>query len=158
MAGQIKTRPFRLTSQQPTESSEGAALIRWRDVAKRQYPELTSLYRIPNGGDMVMRASLYRAKNSEAMEMRMAQQMKREGTLKGIPDYCLPVARGGFHAFYFELKRRDGGRISDDQKAIHSLLREQGNRVEIACGWEEAKAILLEYLALPMTSTRIASS
>jgi hypothetical protein len=35
-----------------------------------------------------------------------AARLTTEGVRRGVPDICLPVARGGYHGVYIELKRR----------------------------------------------------
>ena len=36
---------------QPTEEQEQAAVIEWRDLMVRQFPELRWLHHVPNGGE-----------------------------------------------------------------------------------------------------------
>lgn len=115
------------------EATECRALIEWRDtVGVRRYPELALLYHIPNGG--------YR-------HAWTAHQMRLQGVKPGIPDYHLPVARGQHWCLYLEMKRADLGFLEPEQSAVHALLRGQGNRVEVCLGWEQAVAVLEEYLA-----------
>lgn len=64
----------------------------------------------------------------------------------GIPDLCLPVARGGNHELYIELKRQCGGRISEEQvRWINGLLK-QGYAAAICKGWQEAADVIIDYL------------
>ena len=84
----------------PTESAEQQALFMWAALQSAAYPELTLLYHIPNGG------SRHKAE---------AGRLKAEGVKAGVPDLCLPVARGGFHGLYVELKRERGSRTSEEQ-------------------------------------------
>jgi len=66
----------------------------------------------------------------------------------GVPDLCLPVARGGFHGLYIELKRQKGSKTSDDQKAWLSNLEKQGYFVALCKGWEAAAKVITEYLTM----------
>jgi hypothetical protein len=117
----------------PTEDQEQAVIIEWRDIWCVRYPKLELLYAIPNGG--------FRSK-------RTGVRMKKTGTKRGIPDLHLPVARGGFHSLYIELKRTHGGSLTDDQKLVIPLLRAEGNRVEICKGAVAAIAVIVDYLRL----------
>ena len=52
--------------------------------------------------------------------------LKAEGREPGVPDYFWPVARGGFHGVWIELKRVRGGRLTAEQRWWGTVLREQG--------------------------------
>lgn len=95
----------------PTESVEQQCLFGWAAFQSGRFPELALLYHVPNGGSR---------KKAEAGRFRA------EGVKAGVPDLCLPVARGGFHGLYIELKRQKGSKTSDDQKAWLSNLEKQG--------------------------------
>ena len=75
----------------PTEAQEQEALFRWADFAVGKYPEIKFLYHISNEG----KRSVY---NGAAM--------RRQGLKKGVPDLCLPVSSGKYHALYIEMKRK----------------------------------------------------
>lgn len=94
-------------------------------------PLLKLMYATPNGG--------LRSK-------AVAGKLKAEGVKPGVPDICLPVARGGHHGLYIELKRDKTGRVSVEQRAWIDALREQGYRAEVALGWARAADILQQYL------------
>ena len=122
---------FRLTEKSPSESDEGISLMQWKAIAIRQHPELCLLFHVPNGG---------------AREIQTAARLKREGTVKGIPDYLLLCARNGYHGMALELKRRSGGVLSEDQLHIMSLLKANGYCAVVAHGWEKARDRILQYL------------
>lgn len=122
---------FDLKSEVPLEAAEGRSLMRWVRYAEAKYPELAAFYHIPNGGPRTPQTGA---------------QMKRQGVKKGIPDYCLPVARNGYHALYIELKRIDSGALSEEQKDCILLLRKYHNKVVVVHGWERAKSAILKYL------------
>lgn len=89
------------------------------------------LYHIPNGG-----------KRGKAEAIRF----KAEGVKAGVPDICLPVARGEWHGLYIELKRREGGRVSAEQTQWLEALMREGYCTAICRGWEEAQRMILRYL------------
>lgn len=106
--------------------------MRWAAGQADQWPELALLHHIPNGG--------YRSK-------RTAAQLKRMGVKAGVPDLCLPVARGGFHGLYIELKRVGAGAVSPSQRAWHLALLAQSYAVSVAHGHEAAINLIRDYLS-----------
>lgn len=111
----------------PTEHWEQTQLFSWAE----DKPELALMYAIPNGGHR---------------DIRVAVKLKEEGVKPGVPDICLPVARGGCHGLYIELKRRKYGRVSPDQlKWIEALIHE-GYACAVCCGWEAARDVINGYL------------
>lgn len=115
----------------PTETVEQQWLFRWARMQEGAHPELRLLYHVPNEG-----------KRGHAA----ASRAKAEGLRSGVPDICLPVARGGFHGLYIELKRQKGGRLSEVQQGWIDALRAQGYRAEVCLGFDEASEMLLAYL------------
>ena len=79
----------------------------------------------------------------------VAVKLKAEGVRAGVPDTCLPVARGTYHSLWIELKR-PGGTLTPEQAHWLSALTRHGNRVEICTSWESARDVLLDYLTLPV--------
>ena len=116
----------------PTETQEQIWLMQWgqQPSVRRQYPSLKFLYHIPN----------------ERADKRQAAILKQMGVKRGVPDLCLPVARGGYHGLYIEMKRTSGGVVSDDQKWWKEQLTENGYACVICKGWEAGKEALLWYL------------
>jgi len=106
--------------------------MRWAAGQVEQWPELVLLHHIPNGG--------FRGK-------REAARLKRMGVKPGVPDLHLPVARGGFHGLYVEMKRRDGGRVSSEQRVWLAALHTAGHCVAVCEGHEQAVAVIRDYLA-----------
>ena len=70
------------------EAREQEALFRWVAFARSGMPDLDMLYHIPNGG---------------SRNRKEAYNLKLQGVRAGVPDLCLPVARGKFHGLYIEL-------------------------------------------------------
>lgn len=73
--------------------------------------------------------------------------MKRCGVISGVPDLCIPLPSGPYHGLYIELKRIRGGIVSDTQLEWIKYLHEQNYYAEIVRGCDEAKEIILRYLA-----------
>jgi hypothetical protein len=117
------------------EHIEGVNLMRWVRLSSGRYPELARIYHIPNGGDR------HRA---------VAAKMKAEGVRKGVLDYCLPVARGGYHGLYIELKAGKG-RPTAEQRDEVAMLTAAGYRAEVCTGWQACADLLAEYLEQPLT-------
>lgn len=115
----------------PSESVEQQCLFRWAAYQTGKYAELCMLHHIPNGG---------KRSKSEAI------RFKAEGVKPGLPDICLPVARGGYHGLYIELKRRKGGTVSGEQQGWIKALTREGYRATVCKGWEEAAAEIVSYL------------
>lgn len=115
----------------PTEDEEQIAVISWAQMQMGRWPELQWLYHIPNGGK--------RGKVEAA-------RFKAMGVKAGVPDLCLPVPIGGYHGLYIEMKRREGGRLSRDQREWIDGLRENGYSVWRCDGHREAIGVLEAYL------------
>lgn len=88
----------------------------------------------------------YHCPNGGLRNKREAYMLKLLGVVAGVPDLCITIARGGFHGLYIEMKRKSGGVLSDAQKYWISKLREQGYRVEVCKGADEAIQTTTEYL------------
>ena len=75
-----------------------------------------------------------------------AARLRAQGVKSGVPDLCLPVARGANHGLYIELKRQRGGRISEEQVRWIDGLLKQGYAAAICKGWQEAASVIIDYL------------
>jgi hypothetical protein len=115
----------------PTEAQEQVALFQWARMNRGKYPALDLLHAIPNGG------------SRNPIE---ARHLKEQGVKPGVPDICLPVPSAHHTALYIELKRRKGGRVSDEQRGWIAALNRVGCRAVVCKGWEEAKAEIERYL------------
>jgi hypothetical protein len=97
-----------------------------------RYPELKLLYHIPNGGKR---------------DKGTAVKLYRQGVKAGVPDLHLPVARGGYHGLYIELKVGKN-KTTEKQKEWIAELNKQGYLAIVCYGWEEAAEQLINYLGL----------
>jgi hypothetical protein len=72
--------------------------------------------------------------------------MKAEGLKGGVPDICLPVARGGHHGLYIELKRIKNSRVTEEQLKWLENLAGQGYVAAVCRGADEAIDLITRYL------------
>lgn len=112
------------------EAADQETLFQWAALNDNTYPELSLLYHIPNGG------------SRNKIE---AANLKRQGVKAGVPDICLPVARGKYHGLYIELKHGKN-KLSDNQKIWLKRLQNQGYLAICCYGWEEAARAIEKYL------------
>lgn len=112
------------------EHAEQVKIFSWAKWKKNQYPELALMYAIPNANKRSIKAAMY---------------MKAEGLKAGMPDICLPVARGGYSALYIELKVGKN-RPNDNQKIFLNLLNEHGNLALCIQGGDAAIGVIEAYL------------
>ena len=79
---------------------------------------------------------------------------KMAGVQPGVGDMFLPLARHGVHGLFVEMKQRKfkgkkGGGLQDVQVDFRAQVHADGFGYAVAYGWEEAAAILRQYLAPP---------
>lgn len=121
-----------LTLPRVAESTEQANLFRWFALTRWQGRPLSDFaFAVPNGG--------YK------LSPIMASRLHRTGTKAGVPDVLLPIAAGGYHGLWLELKAI-GGRLSEAQQEVIAMLRGQGYRVEVCFGWDAARLAVERYL------------
>lgn len=77
---------------------------------------------------------------------KILNKMYKAGMKKGKPDIQLPVARGGYHSLWIELKRLKGGKVKEDQKATIMALRHEGNAAFMERGSANAIKTIKAYL------------
>lgn len=113
------------------EHREQVFLFSWAAWAATERPELALMFAVPNGGrrDAVTGARL-----------------KAEGVKAGVPDIILPVARGGYHGLFIEMKAGKNTATAE-QRGWLAALEGQGYRAAVCRGAAEAMALLEEYLS-----------
>jgi len=94
-----------------------------------QYPEVRA-YHIPNGGKR---------------HPKVGAKLKRQGVRPSVPDWHIPVARGGYHSMYVELKR-EGVSVPPEQREMHEFLRGQGHYVAVCKTLQQFMDSVNEYL------------
>ena len=116
------------------EKSIQASFFAWRNIHKRQFPILNSLFAVPNG--------IWTHKAIAASQVR-------QGLTAGIPDViCLaPSACGRFGALLIEFKN-EVGKLSDAQKFFLEFFASLGYRAEVCRSALQASQIINEHLAI----------
>lgn len=109
-------------------------VIKWsqQPTIRTKWPDLKLLYHIKN--------------ETEGGAAQVAID-RVKGTKKGVPDLCLPVPRGNYHALYIELKN-ETGKPSKAQLWWVEQLNAQGNFCTVCHGWESAVQVISWYLEL----------
>lgn len=90
-------------------------------------------------------ALLHHVKNETTEGEKQVAIDRAMGVKKGVPDLCLPVARGMYHGLYIELKS-EKGRTSPEQDWWGERLIAQGFAWEVCHGWQSAVRTLERYL------------
>jgi hypothetical protein len=113
------------------EDNEQAALFRWAAYMRGTWPELERMFHVPNGG---------------SRNKAEAARLKAQGVRAGVPDICLPVARGCYHGLFVELKKREGGRVSKEQREWIEYLEGAGYCARVCNGWDAARETIERYM------------
>lgn len=119
----------------PQEAREGAEMSEHDEqAAVVEYCDLMSIpcYAVPNGG--------LRRKSEAA-------RLKAEGVKAGVPDLCIPRARGRYHSLYIEMKY-GGGKPTAAQAEWIARLRAEGMCAYVCVGAGSAIALIDEYMGL----------
>lgn len=111
----------------PTEEYEQIRLATWLTNRGIKF------YAIPNGGKRSLQEGL---------------KFKRSGVQPGVPDIAIPLPSGSYHGLYIELKRIEGGKLSDSQQEWITFLNDKGYYAQVAYGFDQAKEIVIYYLSL----------
>jgi VRR-NUC domain. len=119
--------------QVPFEAEEQENYFSWIALNTLREPCLALAYHPPNGG------------SRHKLE---AIKLKRQGVKKGVPDIVLPASSGEYHGLYIELKRLEGGKVSEDQKKFINGLKKEMYFVTVCKGWKEAAKVTKAYLEL----------
>lgn len=93
--------------------------------------QLDYMFAIPNGG---------------LRHKATAGRLKATGVKSGVPDVMLPVSVGKWLGLFVELKRKKGGRVSDEQKHWIRALTSNGYRAYVCEGWRHAAESIQYYL------------
>ena len=86
--------------------------------------------------------------NGVKLSIGQAVKAKRTGMKKGYPDISLPVACGGYHGLFIELKRKYSGVVGKEQKLWLKALNDEGYKAEVCRGADEAIDLIIRYLKL----------
>lgn len=91
-----------------TEYQHQRTVMEWSCYASNRirYPGLDLLYHIPN--EIKCNAA-------------QGKQRKDIGVKSGVPDLCLPVARGQYHGLYIEMKAERGKSIRKPEEMAETI-------------------------------------
>ena len=90
----------------------------------------------------------YPVANGRKASVVERMELKRLGVLAGVPDLVIPLPRGTFHGFYAELKRRQGGKVSESQQFWLDALTAEGYYCCVPKGCDEFIEHVTKYLKL----------
>ena len=122
------------TTQTATEADEQCVVIEWAHVMAVRLPGVDLLFHIPNG---------------EVRTKAAGARLKAQGVRAGVPDLFLPVARGGHHGLWLELKRADrSNHPSPAQVAWIDRLRDEGYMVVVCYGAGQAMSAIETYMGM----------
>jgi hypothetical protein len=119
------------------EGPEQTDVFTWIEIIQNVRPDLLEAYAHHEG--------VYKSKTQRG-------KSKAQGMKSGIPDIFLPVAKGGYHGLYIEMKRPANkayqvakGTVSIEQKERIKRLKKRGYLVIVAYGSQEAIDALIKY-------------
>lgn len=115
-----------------TESEEQITLFAW-----------ASLQAIPEGK---IGHFMFAIPNEGQRSYKTAARLKAQGLRSGVPDIMLALPRNGLPGLFIELKKANGGKVSDNQKKWLERLDKAGYVTAVCHGFEQAKATIEEYL------------
>ena len=132
------TKP-RAATNAHEESHLQRSCVAWFRLQYRQHAAM--LFAVPNGGG--------RSRIEAAI-------MKAEGVTAGVADLILLEARGGWGSLCIEMKTDSKtSRQRPSQKEWQAEAERHGNRYEVCRTFEEFKAVVDDYMGLPMVNGRV---
>lgn len=118
-----------------SEHQEQCIIFKWAELNRKAHPTLKLMYGTLNG---------------VFVGLKYARKLKRAGLIAGVPDIVLPVARGGFHGLYIELKV-DKNKPSETQKEFIKMLIAEGYEAVVVWGSKDAINKIKSYLSQKKT-------
>ena len=91
--------------------------------------------------------------NGLRLSMGQAMKYKRQGGTKGVLDIFLPSARGEFHGLFIEMKRKEKGVVSKEQKDFIADVTNEGYKAVVCKGARAAIEETEAYFKLPKNET-----
>lgn len=114
-----------------TEHQAQKSLLLWWGFACKQWQiQESALFAIPNGG---------------RRDAITGARLKKEGVRPGVPDLFLAVPRGKQHGLFIEMKK-DGGRVSPEQREYIEMLARHGYSATVCVGSSAAIFEVEKYL------------
>jgi hypothetical protein len=105
-----------------SEHQEQCLLIDWMEL---QHPSVR-LFAVPNGSYKGIQARV---------------KAKKEGLRSGVPDLMIPAWK-----LFIEMKKKKGGRLSENQKDWAEYLESVGYTVIVGHGFSDVKIKIAEFL------------
>ena len=112
-----------------SEHLEQCAVIQWCELQKSIYPHIERIFAIPNGGKR---------------NIGVARKMKAEGQRAGVPDLFLPVAKGGYHGLFIEMKHGKN-KPTEKQRDWLDFLAAMGYCTAVCWDRDDAIETLIDY-------------
>ena len=88
------------------------------------------IFAIPNGG---------------SRDRREAANLKMQGVKAGVPDLCIPVARGKYHGLFIEMKYGKNKTTALQEEWLE-LLNKIGYCAAVCHGFDKAKTVIDWYM------------
>jgi hypothetical protein len=84
---------------------------------------------------------IFHIPNGEQRALSVGVRLKKQGVTAGIPDLFIPAWR-----CFVEMKRKEGGVVSEKQRKIMEYLTRVGYTCMVSYGAEDASRQLLNFL------------
>lgn len=83
--------------------------------------------------------------NERKCDPKTGAHLKRQGLKRGVPDLCIPRAKGRYHGLYIEMKDK-GGKLTRDQLKWLRLLQAEGYCAFCCFGADDAIKLIDAYM------------
>lgn len=117
-----------------SEHEEQCAVV---DYLHRVYPNVL-FFSVPNGAQL--------AGNTIGQRAARMNKLKAEGFLPGVSDLIIFEPRGQYSALFLEMKRENGGEVSENQMWFLREVERRGGFGIVVHGFEEAQEVIDNYL------------
>ena len=119
---------FRLKAQVATEKQEHLCLMQWVALQPKIRDYLIHIANEYDGGAIG------------------GFQRKRLGVKKGVSDLLLALPTKTYHGLWIELKRKEGGRVTEEQQDWVNKMNAVGYLAVVCRGYEAAVKVICDYL------------
>lgn len=107
------------------------------EMLHQAYPDVL-FWSTPNGAHLA---------GSIKQRSASMNKLKSEGFLPGVSDIIIFEPRGMYSAMFLEMKRAEGGVLSENQEWFLAQVEQRGGYGVVANGYDEAKLLIDEYLS-----------
>jgi len=127
----------------PLEHDEQKKLILWCDnVAVHKWPKLRLKY---EDGKLIF--PIFAVPNGSDRNVIVGRKLKMEGVRRGISDLILLVRTKQYAGLMIEMKRRNNGVVSSEQKTWFEFFEHNGFKTVVCRGCDEAIKAIEYYLS-----------